>query len=96
MPNTRISSDLVKRRTISVNDPDWRDLNDLVIKYDLNGVGSLFRLFLRAHQKFGNTLIPILTALVEENDRIQPESKKATIARSNKSMKAIVDGALGE
>ena len=82
MSNSKIASDKVKRRTISINDPDWRAFNDLFIKYDLNGVSSLFRLFLRLHQKHGEIITPLLLNLVDENEEIQPESKEATIARS--------------
>ena len=84
MANNKIGDSPVGRRTLCLENSDWKDLNDLVIVLKLNGVSSLFRAFLRTYSKHKGLLLPLLQEAVKENDRIQPETKSKTL-QNNKA-----------
>ena len=94
MANRRIGTSPVKRRTLGLNDPDWNELNQLVIDLKLNGVSSVIRAFLRLISTHRSTVMPLLLSLIEDNDRIQPEVKSKTFSRAKKfDIRDVVIGA---
>jgi hypothetical protein len=94
MANNKIGSKAVNRRTVCVEDSDWKELEALVILLKLNGVSSLIRAFLRLVSKHNGLIQPLLLELIEENDRIQPETKSKTLSKTNKfDIKDVIIGA---
>lgn len=97
MSNNKIGFEPVKRRNVSIEDIDWKELNDLSNTLKLSGgVSSLMRAFLRLYKKNGSVIEPMMLKVIGENDRIQPENKSQLIRKSKFDIKDIVIGATNE
>jgi hypothetical protein len=75
MSNNTISGSNVKRRNTCFDDNDWTAFNVTYGPkgFNLNGVSSLFRMFFRGYEKFGNM------NLVELSTQLQAEGYQPTL-----------------